>query len=143
MNIDTDIFSFNTGTSSNFLANASGSSIFQLIAIFLLSYVSFVAGIYYTKLVALYSSYCQKESQKLASLETDIDDVEQLTDDQKETLMSAPENVPKHVAVIMDGNRRFGREKYSDPLQVSKIILLYYSEVWLYKVSYLPLLLMC
>lgn len=26
--------------------------------------------------------------------------------------------VPKHIAVIMDGNRRFGRKKHSDPLQV-------------------------
>lgn len=28
-----------------------------------------------------------------------------------------PENVPKHIGVIMDGNRRFGRQKHSDPLQ--------------------------
>ena len=27
---------------------------------------------------------------------------------------------PKHIAVIMDGNRRFGRAKYNDPLQVKR-----------------------
>jgi len=28
-----------------------------------------------------------------------------------------PEKSPKHIAVIMDGNRRFGRQTHSDPLQ--------------------------
>lgn len=27
--------------------------------------------------------------------------------------------VPKHVAVIMDGNRRFGKKAHQDPIQVS------------------------
>lgn len=27
-------------------------------------------------------------------------------------------NVPKHVAVIMDGNRRYGKKVYGDPLKV-------------------------
>ncbi len=25
--------------------------------------------------------------------------------------------VPRHIAVIMDGNRRFGRERFADPLK--------------------------
>ena len=27
-------------------------------------------------------------------------------------------NIPKHIAVIMDGNRRFGKKLYNDPLKV-------------------------
>lgn len=37
-------------------------------------------------------------------------------EDQK-LLDTKPKNVPKHIAVIMDGNRRFGRKTHSDPLQ--------------------------
>eukprot|EP00602_Paraphysomonas_sp_CaronLab_P005660 CAMPEP_0185027230 /NCGR_PEP_ID=MMETSP1103-20130426/12022_1 /TAXON_ID=36769 /ORGANISM="Paraphysomonas bandaiensis, Strain Caron Lab Isolate" /LENGTH=239 /DNA_ID=CAMNT_0027561123 /DNA_START=76 /DNA_END=795 /DNA_ORIENTATION=- len=32
-------------------------------------------------------------------------------------LKELPNQVPRHIAVIMDGNRRYGREKHSDPLQ--------------------------
>lgn len=34
--------------------------------------------------------------------------------------------VPRHIAVIMDGNRRFGRQNHSDPLQVCVLSLLLY-----------------
>ena len=34
------------------------------------------------------------------------------------TPLNSGGRVPKHIAVIMDGNRRFGREKLGDPLQV-------------------------
>jgi hypothetical protein len=34
-----------------------------------------------------------------------------------EELPPKPEKVPRHVAVIMDGNRRFGRMQHSDPLK--------------------------
>jgi undecaprenyl diphosphate synthase len=44
--------------------------------------------------------------------------VDVLSEKQKQQLLSSkPEKIPKHIAVIMDGNRRFGREKHADPLQ--------------------------
>jgi hypothetical protein len=39
-------------------------------------------------------------------------------DDNNVLLMSKPSRIPRHIAVIMDGNRRFGKEMHSDPLQV-------------------------
>jgi hypothetical protein len=39
-------------------------------------------------------------------------------DDDNVLLMSKPSRIPRHIAVIMDGNRRFGKEMHSDPLQV-------------------------
>ena len=30
-----------------------------------------------------------------------------------------PVNIPRHIGVIMDGNRRYGRQQHSDPLKVS------------------------
>lgn len=30
---------------------------------------------------------------------------------------------PKHIAVIMDGNRRFGKQTHSDPLQVRSVVI--------------------
>lgn len=35
--------------------------------------------------------------------------------------LDVPPRPPNHVAVIMDGHRRFGRVKYGDPLKVSRV----------------------
>jgi len=40
-------------------------------------------------------------------------------DDDDDVLTSKPSVIPRHIAVIMDGNRRFGKEVHSDPLQVN------------------------
>ena len=36
----------------------------------------------------------------------------------EEYLPDKPDKIPDHVAVIMDGNRRFGSKAYGDPLRV-------------------------
>ena len=41
-------------------------------------------------------------------------------------LISCINQVPRHIAVIMDGNRRFGRRKHADPLQVTLYTIMEY-----------------
>jgi hypothetical protein len=48
----------------------------------------------------------------------DVDAANRLQSDAPDDLPAKPDKVPKHVAVIMDGNRRFGRMQHSDPLKV-------------------------
>lgn len=38
-------------------------------------------------------------------------------EDRKKMLDNKPSKIPQHIAVIMDGNRRYGRSKHADPLK--------------------------
>ena len=59
------------------------------------------------------SSSSSSSSSSASSYNNDDDN-----DDNNVLLMSKPSRIPRHIAVIMDGNRRFGKEMHSDPLQV-------------------------
>ena len=60
------------------------------------------------------SSSSSSSSSSTSSYYNNDDD----SDDNNVLLMSKPSRIPRHIAVIMDGNRRFGKEMHSDPLQV-------------------------
>eukprot|EP01041_Mallomonas_annulata_P000921 gene921-1787_t len=69
-----------------------------------LAYATFgiIIGIFVSQLSSRF------HSQKMTKDEDDKTNVK---------LLLKPDKVPRHIAVIMDGNRRYGRAKMSDPLQ--------------------------
>ena len=87
------------------------SSSFEILQIIGLCVATLVVG-------ATMGMYIEKILSFKSKKNFDSDMNAKLTEQEKEMLKNKPEKVPKHIAVIMDGNRRFGRQTHSDPLQV-------------------------
>lgn len=107
---------------NNTLDNTSTTNIANEIIVFILSLCIMLIGILIWSIL-----YPYRKDKKLIINRTTacpsndrehIVSSNNINSNHQYNISKPPMNVPKHIAVIMDGNRRFGREIHSDPLQV-------------------------